>query len=148
MTTGRVDCTFLTANHEVIDVSRRESHSGNSHRLGLIVHQLHALLPKHGVVTFPLSTPHHAKDSMEKSFGSIVCLLFTQRYKRPWLCQKPRFTAPDFHAPVYLWLQAGWISSVCCCFLSQAEMTGENFETNGAETKDNTVMVTLVSPRL
>lgn len=48
MTTGRVDCTLLTANHEVIDVSRRESHSGNSHRLGLIVHQLHALLPKHG----------------------------------------------------------------------------------------------------
>lgn len=32
--------------------------------------------------------------------------------------------------------------------LSQAEMTGENFETNGAETKDNTVMATLVSPGL
>lgn len=68
MTTGRVDCTLLAANHEVIDVSRWESHSGNSHRLGLIVHQLHALLPKHGVVTFPLSTPCHAKDSTEKSF--------------------------------------------------------------------------------
>lgn len=68
MTTGRVDCALLAANHEVIDVSRWESHSSNGHRLGLIVHQLHALLPKHGVVTFPLSTPRHAKDSMEKSF--------------------------------------------------------------------------------
>lgn len=68
MTTGCVDCALLTANHEVIDVSRWESHSGNSHRLGLIVHQLHALLPKHGVVIFPLSTPCHAKDSTEKSF--------------------------------------------------------------------------------
>lgn len=90
MTTGRVDRPLLAANHEVIDVSRRESHSGNSHRLGLIVHQLHALLPKHDAVTFPLSTPRHAKDSTEKSFGQIVCLLFTQRYKRPRLCQKPR----------------------------------------------------------
>lgn len=69
MTAGRVDGTLLTANHEVIDVSGRESHSGNSHRLGLIVHQLHALLPKHGAVILLLSTPCHAKDSTEKSFG-------------------------------------------------------------------------------
>lgn len=147
MTTGRVDRPLLAANHEVIDVSRRESHSGNSHRLGLVVHQLHALLPKHDAVTFPLSTPRHAKDSTEKSFGQIVCLLFTQRYKRPRLCQQPCRAAPATRASVSLWFQAAGFHQRGC-FLSQAEMTGENFETNGAETKDNTVMVTLVSPRL
>lgn len=68
MTTGRVDGTLLAANHEVIDVSRWEGHSSNGHRLGLIVHQLHALLAKHRVVTFPRSTPCRAKDSMGKSF--------------------------------------------------------------------------------
>lgn len=46
MTTSRVDGSFLAADNEVVDVSRRESHPCNRHRLGLIVHQLHALLPK------------------------------------------------------------------------------------------------------
>lgn len=32
--------------------------------------------------------------------------------------------------------------------LNQAEMTGENLKSNGAETKDNTLMAILASPRL
>lgn len=46
MTTGCVDCSLFTANDKVIDISSWESHSCNRHWFGLIVHQLHALLPK------------------------------------------------------------------------------------------------------
>lgn len=69
MTTGRVDCALLAANHEVIDVARRESHSGNSHGLGLVVHQLHALLPKHGAVTLPVSS-----SPCQRQHGKIIWL--------------------------------------------------------------------------
>lgn len=46
MATGCVDCSLFTANDKVIDISGWESHSCNRHWFGLIVHQLHALLPK------------------------------------------------------------------------------------------------------
>lgn len=46
MTTRCVDCSLFTANDKVIDVSSWESHSCNRHWFGLIVYQLHALLPK------------------------------------------------------------------------------------------------------
>lgn len=50
MTTGCVDCSLFTANDKVIDISSWESHSCNRHWFGLIVHQLHALLPKQAFI--------------------------------------------------------------------------------------------------
>lgn len=107
MTTSCVDCALFTANHKVIDISHWESHSGNSDRLRLIVHQLHALLPKHSVVIFP------SLNSLlcQRQHGKIIWLNHLFAFSQ--LCQRPCFPAPDIHVAVHLWFQVGWISSVC-----------------------------------
>ena len=44
VTTRRVDGSFLTAHHKVIDVSREEGEAGHGYSLGLFVLQLHGVL--------------------------------------------------------------------------------------------------------
>lgn len=44
MTTWHVDRAVLAAHHEIVDISERERHGGDSYSFGLLEHQLHAVL--------------------------------------------------------------------------------------------------------
>lgn len=44
MTTRHVDRAVLAAHHEIVDISERERHGGDSYGFGLLEHQLHAVL--------------------------------------------------------------------------------------------------------
>lgn len=48
MTTRHVDGAVLAAHHKVVDVSEGEGHGGDSHSLGLLEGQLHAVLRRDG----------------------------------------------------------------------------------------------------
>lgn len=48
MTTRHVDRAVLAAHHKVVDVSEGEGHGGDSHGLGLLERQLHAVLRRRG----------------------------------------------------------------------------------------------------
>lgn len=44
MTTWHVDRAVLAAHHEIVDISERERHGGDSYSFGLLEHQFHAVL--------------------------------------------------------------------------------------------------------
>jgi len=46
MSTRHVDGAVLAAHHEIVDISERERHGGDSYSFGLLEHQLHAVLRK------------------------------------------------------------------------------------------------------
>lgn len=48
MTTWHVDRAVLAAHHEIVDISEREGHGGDSYSFGLLEHQLHAVLWRGG----------------------------------------------------------------------------------------------------
>lgn len=48
MTTRHVDRAVLAAHHEIVDISERERHGGDSYSFGLLEHQLHAVLWRAG----------------------------------------------------------------------------------------------------
>lgn len=48
MTTRHVDGAVLAPHNKVVDVSEGEGHGGDGHGLGLLEHQLHAVLQREG----------------------------------------------------------------------------------------------------
>lgn len=166
MTTGCVDCSLFTANDKVIDVSGWESHSGNRHWFGLIVHQLHALLPKQVLVIilhyYPfvwlvfffffnsfLNVTQGSRRGRRNNLTQPEDFFYIGRCEK-MKCHILGCTAPAIPSTVCHTFESGWkaLTGLCYIILNQAEMTGENLKSNGAETKDNTLMVTLSSPRL
>lgn len=78
MPAGRVDCSLFTANNKVIDISGWEGHSCNRHWFGLVVHQLHALLSKQGIIPlFHYSLLFHSSRFLWLFFSLIYLFIFS-----------------------------------------------------------------------